>query len=164
MSWKISSESGACRGQEASLEEYLEGGLQSEQRWRLEAHLASCVPCSDALERACKGAALVRASLVPAPDPGNPFTRRVMARIGGEEHRREEERLRWRPLEVIVTRMALSAALALGALLSVTVWTHQAPQARTAQSRVLDLMPEQAHVTAASSDILMAAISEDHGR
>jgi predicted anti-sigma-YlaC factor YlaD len=163
MTWKISSWSGACRAQEAVLEEYLEGHLHSERRQWLEAHLAECARCSDALKRAGQGTSLVYACRAPAVGPGEAFTRRVMAGIGREESRREGERVRWHPLEVIVTRLALSAALALGALLSATMWTHQVPKAPAAQARPLDLMPEPAHVTAATNDVLMAAIAEDRG-
>jgi predicted anti-sigma-YlaC factor YlaD len=164
MIWKISPRSGACRGQEALLEEYLEGSLHSGPRQRLEAHLVECRGCSDALERARQGASLIQAGCSPAAGPGEAFTLRVMTGIAREKSRRQDERTRWRPLEVMVTRLAFSAALALGALLSVTMWAHHTPKSPAAQAQVLDLMPEPAHVTAATNDVLMAAISEDHGK
>jgi anti-sigma factor RsiW len=164
MMWKISSRSGACRAQEVRLEEYLEGHLRSERRQQLEAHLAQCSRCADALERGRAGTSLLRAGCVPAAGPGETFTRRVMTAVTREESRREAERARWHPLQVIVARMALSAALALGALLTAATWLRQPVRVPVAQPRVVDLMPEPAHVTAASQDVLMAAIAEDHGK
>jgi hypothetical protein len=87
-----------------------------------------------------------------------------MIGIAREETRREEERARWHPLQVIVARLALSAALALGALLTAAMWLHQPVRVPVAQARIVDLMPEPAHVTAATHDVLMAAIAEDHGK
>jgi len=164
MMWKMSLRFGACRAQERLLEEYLDGDLLSGQIRRLDAHLAKCGKCSDALKRARSATELLRAYCAPAADPGDIFTRRVMNVIGREESRREEERLRWHPLEILVRRLVFSAALALGVLLSATMWAHQSLKPATSQVRALDLMPEPAHVTAATNDVLMAAIAEEHGR
>jgi len=164
MMWKMSSRFGACRAQEPLLEEYLDGHLLSGQIRGVNAHLVKCGKCSDALKRARSGTELLRTYCAPAADPGDIFTRRVMNVIAREESRKEEERLRWHPLEVMVRRLAFSAALALGALLSATMWAHQPLKPATSQVRTLDLMPEPAHVTAATNDVLMAAIAEEHGR
>jgi anti-sigma factor RsiW len=163
-SWKRLSRGAACRKQEAALEGYLEGEMDGPVRERVEAHLAQCPRCAEALAEARESAALLRAGIAPAGEPGDGFTRGVMAGIAREESRREEERVRWHPLEVFVTRLALCGAFALAIVLSASIWPGAGQHPQPSRAQAFDLMPEPAHVSAASNDVLMAAIAENHGR
>ena len=162
-SWKNLSRRAACRKQEAAFEEYLDGTLDGAARGRVEAHLSRCPRCAEALAEARESAGVLRAGIAPAGDPGDGFTRGVMAGIVREESRREEERVQWHPLEVFVTRLALCGAFALAIVLSASMWPQQS-QPQPSRAQAFDLMPEPAHVSAASNDVLMAAIAENHGR
>jgi anti-sigma factor RsiW len=168
MNWgngKFGAPSGACPGNEALLEDFLEGTLDSQAQWQLEGHLAACAPCREALERAREGTLLVRRLSTPAADPGEIFTSRVMARVRDEKRKVEEQRLWWRPLEAFAARLAVSSALAVALLVSAAAWRgNQARAGSTpAQSLAADrLLPDSAPELAASNDVLMGAIAENH--
>jgi anti-sigma factor RsiW len=165
--WKSGTPSGACLRNEALLEDYLEGALIPKAHWDLEAHLSNCGPCAAALENARAGTNLVRRLTTPVADPGDIFTRRVMARVRDEESKIEEQQTWWHPLETLAMRLAVSSALAVVLLVSAAAWRSNQAQAvsTSAQSFAVDrLLPDSAPELAAGSDTLMGAIAENHDK
>ena len=166
-SWKVGAPSGACSRNEAFLEDYIEGTLDPEAHWKLEAHLSGCAACSEALERAREGTELVRRLAAPSADPGGAFTTRVMARVRDEKRKTEEQRVRWHPLEAFAMRLAVSSALAVALLLGAAAWRDNQARAvsASAQSFAVDrLLPDSAPELAATNDVLMGAIAENHDK
>ncbi len=166
MIWKSRPRSGACPRNEAFLEDHIEGELESGERWRLDAHLSHCGSCRGALDRARQGTLLLQKIAAPAPDPGERFTHNVMSLVRQEESRKQQERLSWQPLEAMFMRLAVSAALAVGIVISLAVWPlHTQPRATVAQTAAVErILPDTAPESVVTNDALMAAIAENHGK
>jgi anti-sigma factor RsiW len=101
----------ACPGQEAVLEDFVNGELSSGAEKELTEHLQGCSGCSNALAEAQLSARLLRAA-EPTADPGSAFARVAMARIRSEMENREERSI-WRPFVSLAWKLSATAALAL---------------------------------------------------
>lgn len=168
---------GACRAFEPMLEEHLEA-LDDAPGARpapaLDAHLAGCAACRDALDAAREAGALVREAAVPVPDSlaGDPFFAvRVGARIRESMGRSGEF---WPQLQTVSLRLmpyALSLALLLGAL-SASGFTRRyqrsMARARAAVSRAdasRAISPEFADPAPVNPDeVVVALLSSERGR
>lgn len=106
------SERQRCREYEARLEDYLQGAGDSE----MDQHLAQCESCRMALNDARLGGQLLRGAWEPAPEPRSTFLTGVMARIREEKARADSPATFWNPLELLASRLSLTAAMLLLAL------------------------------------------------
>jgi hypothetical protein len=105
-------DSKGCGNWEARLEDFLEGGSDFE----VHQHLNQCAACRAALEDSRLAGDLLREALEPASEPSGAFLNGVMAKIREEKARLESPAAFWRPLELLASRLALTAALVLFAL------------------------------------------------
>ena len=101
-----------CRKFESRLEDYLGGAADFE----LEAHLAHCERCRAALEDSRLAGDLLREAWEPASEPSRMFLAKVMAEIRREEARVGSRAAFWAPLELLASRLSLTAAMVLLAL------------------------------------------------
>lgn len=152
----------ACTGYELRLENYLDGVEDPAATAELTAHLERCSGCREALEAARLACQLLREGLGPAKDPGAAFTTRVMASIRADESRRQQF---WRPLEVLASRLALSAA---AALLVLTVYLYEFGPASnrvqiSSQSQVSEGLPEPAGQPADQDEVLLSLAGNGYG-
>lgn len=97
---------------EARLEDYLDGASDFE----LQRHLGECADCRAAVEDSRLAGELLRQALEPSSEPSAAFLPGVMARIREEKARAESPAAFWRPLELLASRLALTAAVLLFAL------------------------------------------------
>jgi hypothetical protein len=104
--------SGGCRKYESRLEDYLQGSHDS----GLNDHLRQCGNCRAALEKSRTGGELLRDAWKPAGEPRSAFVAGVMAKIREEEMRAESPAAFWNPLELLASRLSLTAATVLLAL------------------------------------------------
>jgi anti-sigma factor RsiW len=158
----------ACRQYEASLEEHLQGQLPEPRARDLEAHLASCTSCREALDAARASRYLLEAVREPAGEPGPAFLHRVMAAIRTEEARRRTAAEFWRPLESWAWRLTWSATLTL-ALLAAYLFGFGAARRQsvlpTQPIEVRELFPESAAPPADREEALLALVElNNHGR
>lgn len=103
----------ACRAYEGCLESFLEGHpVEADDSGdpELAAHLEKCAACRGALDRAREAARWVRGTQDPAPDPGDWFATRVMARIREEESKRVAAPF-WGPMESLASRLAMGVGM-----------------------------------------------------
>jgi len=128
----------ACARYEALLEDYLQGALSGTAAKEVEAHLERCVACREALEAARLGSQLVRESIAPAAEPGGAFATRVLARIREAEGQQVQF---WRPLEVLASRMAVTAAVLL-LVLSAYLFEFRPRTTQSAQTAISESFPE----------------------
>jgi len=153
----------ACAAYELRLEDYLNGALDRDSAAEVETHLERCAACREALESARFAQKLLCEDLAPAAEPLGAFATRVMAGIRAEEERRQQF---WRPLELLASRLALSAA-ALLMLLTVYVFgyvTPHQPVAVSSQTRITEDWPEPAAQPANPDDVLFSIGENGHGR
>ncbi len=153
----------ACAVYELRLEDYLNGALDRDSAAEVETHLERCAGCREALESARLAQKLLFEDLVPAAEPVAAFATRVMAGIRAEEERRQQF---WRPLELLASRLALSAA-ALLMLLTVYVFeyvTPRQPVTVSSQTRITEGWPEPSAQPANPDDVLLSIAENGHGR
>jgi len=129
----------ACARYEALLEDYLQGALGGTAAEEAEAHLERCVACREALEAARLGSELVRESRAPAAEPGGAFATRVLARIREAEGQQAQF---WRPLEVLASRVAVTAAVLLLVLGAYLVEFRPARAPQSVQTAISENFPE----------------------
>ncbi len=151
-----------CIGYELRLENYLDGAEDPAATAELAAHLESCTRCREALVAARLGRELLREGLGPAKDPGAAFTTRVMAGIRADEGRRQQF---WRPLEVLASRLALTAA---AALLVLTVYLYEFGPASnrvqiSSQSQFSEGLPEPAAQPDSQDEVLLSLAGNSNG-
>ncbi len=128
----------ACARYEALLEDYLQGALGGAAAKKVEAHLERCVACREALEAARLGSQLVRESIAPAAEPSGAFATRVLTRIREAEGQQAQF---WRPLEVLASRIAVTAAVLL-LVLSAYLFEFRPPTTQSAQTAISENFPE----------------------
>jgi predicted anti-sigma-YlaC factor YlaD len=109
---KVFNRSIECQRVESRFEDYLCGAPDSE----LEDHLARCGDCRSALEDSRLAGDLLREAWEPASEPSRAFLANVMARIHQEEVRAKSPAAFWAPLELLASRLSLTAAVLLLAL------------------------------------------------
>ena len=113
-------DSGGCRKYEARLEDYLQGGQDSD----VSDHLRKCGDCRVALEQSRIGGQLLRDAWEPAGEtsnfagsqPRSAFVSGVMRKIREEQTRAVSPAAFWNPLEFLASRLSLTAAMVLFAL------------------------------------------------
>jgi hypothetical protein len=101
-----------CQDFEARIEDYMEGGLDSE----IDEHLIHCPNCGAALEDLRLAGDLLRQARKPTTEPGQAFREGVLAKIQEEQSRADSAAAFWHPLEFLASRLSLTAAMVLLAL------------------------------------------------
>lgn len=101
-----------CGKWEARLEDYLDGASDFD----VQQHMGQCAACRAAVEDSRLAGELLRQALEPSSEPSGAFLSGVMARIREEKARAESPAAFWRPLELLASRLALTAAVLLFAL------------------------------------------------
>ena len=76
---------GQCAECEARLADALDGALTADQQERFDAHVAECVPCSQILADARRGAAWLEMLHTPRPEPPAELLERILAETSGAE-------------------------------------------------------------------------------
>lgn len=161
------SEGRACPDYEAKLEDFLSGELPGAEKREVSDHIKACVSCKRALDEAQMSSRLLQL-MDMSPDPGPAFSRVVMARIRSEEVARQSRGF-WQPFVSLAWRFAATAALALVAMVTYDVTSHQVtsePTAPVAQAQLRDMFTTDATSTPASRDefLLVSAESENGKR
>ncbi len=156
----------ACKGYEARLEDHLSGTQAPPATNELEAHLAGCAGCREALEAARVSRQLLQESLESAGTPSGAFATRVVAAIHAEENRRLAAADFWRPLETLASRLAWTAAVA---LLVMTAFFFQfratgGPGRFSTQTEISEGFPELGGQPAAQDEVLMTLAEGAHGQ
>jgi anti-sigma factor RsiW len=116
---------GACPEFEAHLEDRISGEISKADAAALDAHLATCSHCAQALAHVEITPRLLRIA-EPAADPGPGFAHLTMARIRQArelENQRAEEKSIWNPFVSLAWKFAATSAVAVALLLSFGV-TH----------------------------------------
>ncbi len=153
----------ACPQYEARLETYLDGGTSAAQDPELRGHLERCAHCRGAFEAALLSRDLLRGGMERAGGPSLGFATRVMATIRAEESRSASF---WRPLEILASRMAVSAALLLVILaayvLEFSAVRRAAPSAT--QTQISEDLPELTGEQSTQDEILLTVAESGHGR
>jgi hypothetical protein len=75
----------SCAECEAMLADALDGALAAQEQERFDAHTAECVPCSQLLAEARRGAAWLEMLRTPRPEPPAALLERILAETGGFE-------------------------------------------------------------------------------
>ena len=101
-----------CPQYEARLEDHLTGSEDP----GLVRHLEDCAKCRAALENARVAGAWIRQVLEPTAEPRSAFLSGVMARIAEKQLRAQSPAAFWSPLELLASRLSLTAAALLLAL------------------------------------------------
>ena len=162
-------ETTACRKYEARLEDYLEGTLDAAESMAVEKHCRECGACRVALDQASASVRLLRVA-EPSAGPGPAFARTVMARIRAAESElaRSSERAGfWQPLVRLGWRVAATATVVLGVLVTYDAgWGHHA-QRNSANTRLMDgndiFAPDPANPPASRDEVLMMVADSNHG-
>ena len=152
-----------CPEYQASLEDVLrEGEACIEPNSPLDCHLQSCADCRQALNDALIASKLMRHARYPENAPSPAFVTRVMASI--REAAQAAPNALWRPLELLASRMALVAAVALLAL-SVYLGEFAPTRGTVALNGPVEIgagLPEPAAQPANADEVLMSlADTED---
>ena len=116
---------GACPEFEARLEDRISGEISTADAAALEAHLAACSHCAQALAFVEATPRLLRIAEAAA-DPGPGFAHLTMARIRQSremEAQRAEEKSIWNPFVSLAWKFAATSAVAVALLLTFGV-TH----------------------------------------
>jgi anti-sigma factor RsiW len=111
---------GACPEFEALLEDRISGEISNADAAALDAHLASCSHCAQALAYVEATPRLLRIA-EPAADPGPSFAHLTMAHIRQSrevENQRAEEKSIWNPFVSLAWKFAATSAVAVALLLS----------------------------------------------
>jgi predicted anti-sigma-YlaC factor YlaD len=146
-----------CPEYQASLEEALrDSEIYIEPSSALELHLQGCADCREALSDALTASKLMRHAGYPEHQASAAFVTRVMATIREATQAAPSEI--WRPLEILASRMALVAAVA---LLLLSVYLREfAPAIGTvainAQTEIGAVMPEPPAQPADADEVLMS--------
>jgi hypothetical protein len=146
-----------CPEYQASLEEALrDSEVCIEPNSALELHLQGCADCREALNDALTASKLLRHARYPEYASSPAFVTRVMANI--REATQAVPNAIWRPLEVLASRMALVAAVA---LLALSVYLREFTPARgqvavNAQTEIGAAMPEPPATPADADEVLMS--------
>ncbi len=98
-----------CRKFDARLEDYFEGSADSE----VDEHLAHCSDCRAALDNSRLAGDLLRQAWVPISEPRQEFRAGVWAKIREEQSRAESTAAFWGLIELLASRLALTAAILL---------------------------------------------------
>jgi hypothetical protein len=145
-----------CPEYQASLEEALrDSDICIEPNSALELHLQGCANCREALDDAFTASKLMRHAGYPEYAASPAFVTRVMATI--REATQAPNGI-WRPLELLASRMALVAAVA---LLVLSVYLREFAPARgavasNAQAEIGAFMPEPPATPADADEVLMS--------
>jgi len=153
----------ACPEYEALLEDYLGGNLKVAHAKSVVAHCEICEGCRHAMEEAAASARLLQfapATVIPGPA----FARTVTARIrAAEEAKVAAQAAFWQPLASLAWRIAATATLALGLLLTYDVgWAHRS-QPNTVAARpieVSDVLSVEPATTPANGDEVLMMVAE----
>jgi predicted anti-sigma-YlaC factor YlaD len=146
-----------CPEYQASLEDVLrEGEAYIEPNSALDRHLQSCGNCRQAMKDALVASQLMRHARYPENAPSPAFVTRVMASI--REATQAAPNALWRPLELLASRMALVAAVA---LLALSVYLREFAPARGAVAvnapvEIGAVMPEPPATPADADEVLMS--------
>lgn len=146
-----------CPEYQASLEDVLRDGEPFiEPNSPLDFHLRSCTDCRQALSDALIASKLMLHGRYPEYAPSPAFVSRVMASI--REAAQAAPSAIWRPLELLASRMALVAAVA---LLALSVYLREFAPARgtvavNAQAEIGAGMPEPPAQPADADEVLMS--------
>ncbi len=156
----------ACAQYEIRLEDYLDGALSAAEAQSVEQHWRDCVGCRAALERAFASGRLLRV-VGPSEGPGPAFARTVMARIQAEQEALGDRSGFWLPLVTLGWRVAATATVVLGVLVTYDAgWgRHAQPDRNTARLiRVSDIFaPDPANAPASRDEVLMMEAETNHG-
>ncbi len=152
----------ACGEYESRLESYLDSAENGAADPEVTAHLEHCPACREALEDARLARELLRESLEPAVEPSGAFATRVLANIRDAETRRQQF---WRPLEILASRLAVVAAMA---LLAVSIYLFESAPARypargTSPTEVGEGFPELGG-RASQDEVLLTLVENRNGR
>ena len=98
-----------CRKFEVRLADYFEWNADSE----VDEHLAHCSDCRAALDNSRLAGDLLRQAWVPISESRQGFRQGVWAKIREEESRAESKTAFWSPIEVLASRLALTATILL---------------------------------------------------
>ncbi len=160
----------ACRHYDAAWEDYLDlssassGALVNDPSLarELEEHLNRCVACREAFEAARLSRDLLRGALEPAPEPAQAFAKRVLAGIREQESAGQQL---WRPLEVLASRLALTAATLLLLLAGyVYILSPQDRSLARPRNQVTDGFPQPVNQPSNQDEILISLAEREHGR
>jgi anti-sigma factor RsiW len=119
---------GACLEFEARMEDRISGEISNADAAALDAHLATCSHCTQALAYVEATPRLLRIA-EPAADPGPSFAHLTMAHIRQArevEARRAEEKSIWNPFVSMAWKFAATSAVAVAILLSFGVTRNPA--------------------------------------
>lgn len=155
------SDRSVCPQYEARLETYLDGGAATARDPDLHAHLERCGHCREALDAALLGRELLHV-VERAVEPSLGFGTRVMATIRAEESRRASF---WRPLEILASRMAVSAAVLLVVLAAYVFEFSAAQRAAPPEtpSQINENLPELTGDQSSQDEILLTLAEIGHG-
>ncbi|MGD0955634.1 MAG: zf-HC2 domain-containing protein [Candidatus Acidiferrales bacterium] len=166
MATDLGSGSTVCSKCEALLEDYLEGALTGEDGKRVAGHLEVCAGCREALADAEASLRLLRVA-GPAEDPGPGFARAVMARIRAAEQEGVTEGAGfWQPFVSFGWKLAVTATLALGLLVTYDAGWAKRPQPNEVSARltVRDIFVQDRVITPANGDEALMMVAETgHG-
>jgi hypothetical protein len=156
----------ACRAYEGRLESLLEGrpdAADGPGDAELAAHLEKCAVCRDALDRAREAAQWLRATQNPAPDPGDWFATRVMARIREEENKLLAAPF-WGPIESLASRLAMGVGMVV-ILLCGYVYESAPRQApvTNGQTELTSEFPQPPSHPADKDEVLASLSGENYG-
>ncbi len=153
----------ACLQYQARLETYLEGETSAAQDPELQVHLERCAHCRGAFDAALLSRDLLRGGIERAGEPSQGFATRVMATIRAEESRSASF---WRPLEILASRMAVSAALLLVVLAAYVFEFSAARRAAPSavQTQISENLPELTGEQSTQDEILLTLTESGHGR
>lgn len=153
----------ACTEYEARLEEYLEGMANPAAAEDLRDHLERCPACREALAVARLARELLCGGCEPAPRSDPAFAARVLASIRSEELGRQQF---WRPLEVLASRLAVTAAAAL-LVLGVYLFEFAPAQNRgqgSSQAEISEGLLEPVRQPASQDEVLLTLAGSSYGR
>ncbi len=133
----------------------------------LQRHLGECEDCRAALDDSRLAGELLREALEPAGEAGAAFLPGVMARIREEKARAESPAAFWRPLELLASRLALTAAVALFALSAYLValapGRKAAPAPSPTEISASDL-PQPPQDPVSNEEVLQSLAERSNGR
>jgi hypothetical protein len=162
-----------CRKYQVRMEDYLgaaPGAAESDAE--LSAHLRQCGRCREAFAAAQLSDRLFAEAGTPEMQPSEALVTRVMASVRAEEARLSAPATVWHPLEVLASRFALVAAVA---LLALSVFLGEfAPALRqpqmvssngtnTTNTEITGDWPEPPAQPATQDEVLMSLVDADNG-
>jgi anti-sigma factor RsiW len=169
MSTDTEFENKACTQYEALLEDYLDGELSAAEAQTAKQHWHNCGACREALERASKGAHLLRLA-GPSDGPGPAFARTVMARIrAAERDAAAPDRAGfWQPLVRLGWRFAATATVVLAVLVTYDAGWGRHAQRNMRNARLIGVSdifaPDPVNPPASRDEVLMMEAENSHGK